>query len=80
MHVEAVGYIAMGLLILSVVPKDLRLIRKINFVGCLFFVAYGVLLGWKWPLIISNALIAVIQVVHLVRPSKGEDAPEARPR
>ncbi|MFT3903932.1 MAG: uroporphyrinogen decarboxylase [Niabella sp.] len=65
-YVEWVGYVAMALLVLSFIPKKLRLIRFINFFGCLFFVTYGILLGWKWPIIISNGLIAVIQVYYLV--------------
>lgn len=63
---EIIGYIAMTLLVISFLPKNLKLIRIINLAGCLFFVAYGVLLGWKWPLIVSNGLIAAIQFYHLV--------------
>lgn len=64
--IEVIGYIAMLFLVISFIPKQLKLIRIINMIGCLFFVAYGVLLGWKWPLIISNGLIAVIQLYHLI--------------
>lgn len=65
-NVETVGYIAMAFLVISFIPKQIRTIRIINFVGCVFFVLYGVLLGWKWPLIISNGLIAIIQLYHLL--------------
>ncbi len=63
--VETVGFIAMFLLVISFIPKKLGLIRIINMVGCIFFVLYGILLGWKWPIIISNGLIACIQLYHL---------------
>ncbi|WP_018626690.1 hypothetical protein [Niabella aurantiaca] len=63
--VEYIGYLAMALLVISFIPKQLKAIRLINFAGCVFFVAYGVLLGWKWPIIISNGLIAAIQLYHL---------------
>ncbi|MCF3107751.1 uroporphyrinogen decarboxylase [Niabella sp. CC-SYL272] len=63
--VEYIGYLAMALLVISFIPKQLKAIRIINFSGCIFFVIYGVLLGWKWPIIISNGLIAVIQLYHL---------------
>lgn len=64
-RVEIIGYIAMTLLVLSFIPRQLKLIRVINLIGCIFFVAYGFLLGNKWPIIISNGLIAVIQIYHL---------------
>ncbi len=64
--VEIIGYFAMTFLVLSFIPKQVQLIRIINLIGCLFFVAYGILLGWKFPIIISNGLVAVIQVYHLL--------------
>ncbi|SDD65533.1 uroporphyrinogen decarboxylase [Niabella drilacis] len=63
--VEYIGYLAMTLLVISFIPKQLKVIRVINFTGCIFFVVYGAMLGWKWPIIISNGLIAVIQLYHL---------------
>ena len=64
--IELVGYTAMTVLVLSFIPKNTRWIRMINLVGCLFFVAYGILLGWKVPLIVSNGMIAIIQIYHLL--------------
>jgi hypothetical protein len=65
--VEIFGYVAMILLVISFLPKKIYTIRAINFVACVLFVVYGILLGWKWPLIISNGLIACIQVYHLFK-------------
>ena len=62
---ELIGYIAMAFLVVSFLPKQIRRIRLINFIGCSFFVLYGILLGWKWPLIASNGMIALIQIYHL---------------
>jgi len=62
---ELVGYIAMAFLVVSFLPKQIRRIRLINFIGCSLFVLYGILLGWKWPLIVSNGLIALIQIYYL---------------
>ncbi|MBZ4191661.1 uroporphyrinogen decarboxylase [Niabella beijingensis] len=64
-YIEYTGYLAMTLLVISFIPKRLGAIRIINFAGCVFFIAYGILLGWKWPIIISNGLIAIIQLYHL---------------
>ena len=62
---ELVGYVAMAFLVLSFIPSQVKSIRTINLIGCLFFVLYGIMLGWKWPLIISNGLVACIQLYHL---------------
>ena len=63
---EVFGYMAMALLVISFIPRQLKLIRVLNLVGCIFFVIYGIMLGWKWPIIISNGLIALIQAYHLI--------------
>lgn len=63
--IEIIGYTATAILVISFLPKNVKWIRIINLIGCLFFVAYGILLGWKYPLIISNGLIALIQAYHL---------------
>lgn len=74
--VEVVGYMAMAILVVSFIPGELRWVRIINFAGCVLFVIYGILLGWKYPLIISNGIIALIQVYHLLskkKPAKKEN-------
>ena len=63
---DIVGYIAMTFLVVSFIPKQVKRIRVINFIGCVFFVAYGILLGWALPIIISNGFVAIIQVYHLI--------------
>ncbi len=68
--VEVVGYLAMAVLVVSFVPRTLRWVRIINFIGCILFVIYGILLGWKYPLIISNGIIALIQCYHLLSKKK----------
>ncbi len=62
---ETTGYIATILLVISFLPRNIKYIRAINFIACLVFVTYGILLGLKWPIIISNGLIAIIQLYHL---------------
>ena len=64
--VEIVGYFAMTFLVLSFIPKQLVRIRVINLIGCLFFVAYGILLQ-AWPVAISNGFVAIIQIYHLIK-------------
>lgn len=63
---ELAGYLATILLVISFLPRNVKYIRGINFFACIVFVVYGVLLGLKWPIIISNGLIALIQLYHLI--------------
>lgn len=71
--VEIIGYLAMTFLVLSFIPKQVKLIRVINLIGCLFFVAYGFLLGKDFPIMISNGFVAIIQMYHLFFAPKGQD-------
>lgn len=68
--VEVIGYFAMTFLVLSFIPKQIVRIRVINLIGCLFFVAYGLMLGPAWPVAISNGFVAIIQIYHLIKMSK----------
>lgn len=62
---DITGYLAMTLLIISVIPKRLKMVRIINLFASTFFVIYGILLGWAWPIIISNLAVCSIQIYHL---------------
>jgi hypothetical protein len=63
---DIAGYLAMTLLIISVIPKKLKTVRIINLLASTFFVIYGILLGWAWPIIISNFAVCCIQIYHLL--------------
>ncbi|MCU7694088.1 uroporphyrinogen decarboxylase [Haoranjiania flava] len=69
-YAELTGYIAMTLLVISFIPKQVTSIRIINLVACIFFVIYGILLGVLWPVIISNGLVGLVQLYHLLRRTK----------
>lgn len=62
---DIVGYIAMTLLVVSFIPKQIKTVRIINLIACLFFILYGILLGWKYPLIISNLMVCLVQLYYL---------------
>jgi len=69
---EIIGYLAMTLLIISFIPKKMRIVRTINLFACLTFVVYGIFLDMAMPLIISNAIVATIQTYHLFIAKKTE--------
>lgn len=62
---EIIGYVAMTFLVVSFIPKQIRKVRMINLIACVIFIAYGVMLGMKWPIVISNGLVGIIQMYHL---------------
>ena len=62
---DILGYIAMTLLVISFIPKQIKTVRLINLFACAFFVVYGIMLGWMWPIIISNLAVCSIQFYHL---------------
>ena len=74
------GYAASVFLIISFLLKDQKKLRFINLIGCVFFVLYGILLDYAWPIIIPNGIIALTQVYHLwINPIKfKEDQPKQK--
>lgn len=62
---EWTGYIAMVLLLVSFMMKDVKRLRIINSVACAFFVVYGFMLATSWPIIISNGAIIGINIYYL---------------
>ncbi len=62
---EWIGYIAMATLLVSFMMKDVTKLRIINSIGCVFFVAYGVLLAISWPIVITNSAIISINFYYL---------------
>ena len=62
---EWTGYIAMTLLLISFMMKEVKRLRVVNSVACAFFVAYGFLLATSWPIVISNGAIIGINLYYL---------------
>lgn len=62
--IEIIGYIATFFVLISFLSKELKKLRILNSVGGTLFVIYGVLFN-SWPVIITNALIVVINIYHL---------------
>lgn len=61
-----VGYLAMAILLISFLMKNIRTLRLVNSVGGLLFVAYGFLLDpISLPIIITNSAIVCINMYFL---------------
>lgn len=64
--IEFIGYVGAALVVISfLVSSKVRVIRFINMLGALVFIAYGVLLDMNLPIIIPNAFITCIQLYYL---------------
>lgn len=63
--IEVIGYIATFFVLISFLSKELKNLRILNSVGGTLFVIYGVLFN-SWPVIITNALIVLINIYHLI--------------
>jgi hypothetical protein len=63
---DTIGYLAMALLLISFLMKDVKKLRIVNSFGCAFFVAYGFLLVTSWPIIITNSAIISINLYYLI--------------
>ena len=64
--IEFIGYTGAALVVISfLVSSKVRVIRFINMLGALVFIAYGVLLDMNLPIIIPNAFITCIQLYYL---------------
>ena len=53
---EWVGYLAMTVLLVSFMMKNVIKLRIINSVGCLFFVIYGIMIS-QYPIVILTLLL-----------------------
>jgi hypothetical protein len=72
-YIEWIGYAASFFLLLSFVMRNITRLRYINSLGCLLFVAYGLLLD-SWPLIITNGAIVLINIYYLFINTKDKPA------
>lgn len=61
---EWVGYAASISVLVSFLMRDIRTLRIVNCIGCVFFVAYGVLLE-SIPIIVTNTTIVGINFYYL---------------
>ena len=62
---EWIGYLAMTVLLISFMMKNVIKLRIINSVGCLFFVIYGIMIS-QYPIVITNLAIILINLYYLL--------------
>lgn len=63
---EIIGAAASVLVLISFLFKNVRAIRTISIIGCIFFVAYGLLIG-AWIIWVLNAVLILVHIYFLIR-------------
>jgi hypothetical protein len=59
-----VGYLAMAVLLISFMMKNVTKLRIINSIGCAIFIFWGILIQ-EYPVIITNSSIVLINFYYL---------------
>ena len=67
---EIIGYTASFIVLVSFLMKDISKLRIINSIGCVMFVAYGILLNFSIPIILTNVAIVGINIYYLIKANK----------
>lgn len=64
--VEVLGYIASLMIALSLTMKNIVKLRVLNFIGCMLFTTYALLIN-AWPVAVTNGFIACVNVYFLLK-------------
>jgi len=67
---DIVGYMASLGVLTSFLMRDIKTLRIINSMGCILFVAYGVLLNFSIPIIFTNVAIVLVNIFYLLKPKE----------
>ncbi|AAP95984.1 lactate dehydrogenase [[Haemophilus] ducreyi] len=68
-YVELLGYLAMLLVGLSFLMKDVIKLRFVNALGCICFSIYGILIG-SFPVAALNGFVACTNIYFLINNNK----------
>ena len=62
-YIEILGYMGTALVVASFLGTSMIRLRLLNFVGAAVITLYALLIG-AWPMVLLNALLAVINGYH----------------
>ncbi len=69
-QIELIGYAATAVLIFSFAVNDFLTFRIVNSVGCLLFVAYGILKK-ATPVTVTNLAIVALNLYYIIQMQPG---------
>lgn len=64
--IEIIGYVAMGLVGISFLMKEIRVLRFFNLLGASTFILWGVLLKQP-PIYLLNSFIVLVNLYYLLK-------------
>jgi len=64
MTTDITGYIASGLVLLTFMTKDMRVLRIVAILSNVAFIVYGAL-GWLAPILLLHGLLLPLNVIRL---------------
>ena len=67
--IDAIGYVAMVFVALSIAMKDVKKLRVFNLTGAIFFIVYGFFIE-SYPVLILNAILALLNGIHIMKLKK----------
>ncbi len=70
--IEGLGYVATIVTLISMMVKDMKLLRAINGFGCLLWIGYG-LMSESIPVLLVNTFILGIHIFKLIELKEEED-------
>lgn len=71
-YLEWLGYLASFIIVISLLMSSIIKLRWVNLSGAVMFCAYGFLIG-SFPVCVSNALIAAIDIYYLFKIYTGKE-------
>ncbi|BDM64205.1 hypothetical protein NFHSH190041_16570 [Shewanella sp. NFH-SH190041] len=69
MEVAFLGYIASGLIIISLIMKDIKTLRYVNLLGCSLYAIYGLIII-SWPVFVMNFICIGINIYRIITLNK----------
>ncbi len=64
--IEALGYVASVIVLISFLMKDMKKLRILNSIACVMFVVYGISHN-TFPVIAVNVMVIIINVYYLIK-------------
>jgi len=69
LYFELLAYLASFIVLMSFIVKDIKILRTLNSVGCLLFIAYALHYD-RYPLVFLNASVIIINLYYILKKEK----------
>lgn len=66
---ELLAYSASFIVLISFIVKDIKILRALNSIGCLLFIAYALHYD-RYPLVFLNISVIIINLYYILKKEK----------